>query len=299
MLETVTNAIVLEMEEFSDWVVGWMNQHLLNIIVIVLVAWLARRVAVDLIGRLLKHTVRPDTYPTKADREKRIKTLHSLASGVIRLLVYMVAGLLIVSEINPSYKNLLFTSAGLIGVALGFGAQSMIRDIVSGVFIIIENQYRIGDEISLIAGAGIGTVDGIVENITIRTTVLRDLNGNVHHMPNGNIGVTSNKTLGFSRMNENIIVAIETDLALLEDIIKKVGQDLVAKPEMEAMILEAPALISVKGFSEGGVIVRISAKTSPASQWKVRSEFYKRLKQAFEKNKIKLVGQTQASEDED
>lgn len=287
------------MEGFSDAAVKWLNEHVFSIILILLVAWLVRRLSVDFIGRLLKHTVRPDTYPTKADREKRIKTLHSLASGVIRLGVYVVAGIMIISEINPSYKNLLFTSAGLIGVALGFGAQSLIRDIVSGVFIIIENQYRIGDEISLTAGAGIGTVDGIVENITIRTTVLRDLSGNVHHMPNGNIGVTSNQTLGFSRMNENIIVAIETDLAQLEEVIKKVGQDLVARPEMEAMILEAPALISVKGFSEGGVIVRISAKTSPAAQWRVRSEFYKQLKKAFEKHKIKLVGQTESSEDED
>lgn len=299
MLESLANDLVVRMEEVAEWFSNWIQLHLINILIIVVGAWIFRRVSVELIGRLLKRTVRPSVYPTKSDREKRIKTLHSLANGIIRLAVYIIATVMIVSEINPSYKTILFTSAGLVGVALGFGAQSLIRDIVSGVFIIIENQYRIGDEISLAAGAGIGSVDGIVENITIRTTVLRDLNGNVHHMPNGNIGVTSNKTLGYSRMNENIVVAIETNLVKLESIIQEIGADLKVSPTLGALILEAPTMVSVKGFSEGGVIVRVSAKTTAASQWKVRSEFYKRLKKAFEKEKIKLAGQSQTSEDED
>lgn len=299
MLESLANDLVVRMEEVAEWFSNWVQLHLINILIIVVGAWIFRRVSVELIGRLLKRTVRPSVYPTKSDREKRIKTLHSLANGIIRLAVYIIATVMIVSEINPSYKTILFTSAGLVGVALGFGAQSLIRDIVSGVFIIIENQYRIGDEISLAAGAGIGSVDGIVENITIRTTVLRDLNGNVHHMPNGNIGVTSNKTLGYSRMNENIVVAIETNLVKLESIIQEIGADLKVSPTLGALILEAPTMVSVKGFSEGGVIVRVSAKTTAASQWKVRSEFYKRLKKAFEKEKIKLAGQSQTSEDED
>lgn len=299
MLQSITEDLVMRMEEFAQWLGDWMGAHLFNLVVILVGAFIVRRVSVEFINRLLKHTVRADTYPTRADREKRIKTLHSLASGVIRLVVYIVAGILIISEINPSYKTVLFTSAGLIGVALGFGAQSLIRDIVSGVFIITENQYRIGDEISLVGSAGIGTVDGIVENITIRTTVLRDLNGNVHHMPNGNIGVTSNKTLGFSRINENLVVALDTDLTKLDKIITQTGEELVAIPELGALILEPPSLVSVKGFSENGLTVRISAKTSPAAQWRIRSEFYKRLKKAFEKNNIKLAGQTVASDEED
>lgn len=299
MLETITENIVVELETFVDWVSRWSQEHLPNILLIIAGAWVFRRVAVELVTRLLKHTVRPDLYPTKSDREKRIKTLQGLASGVIRLMTYVVATILVVSDINPGYKTILFTSAGLIGVVLGFGAQSLIRDILSGIFIIVENQYRIGDEIRLSGGNGVNSVEGVVEDLTIRTTVLRDISGNVHHVPNGNIGLTSNKTLGFSRLNENLTVALDTDLKKLVRVVKEVGEELAADPDLQTKLLEKPTLASVKGFSENGLIVRILAKTTPGAQWKVRSEFYTHLKKAFEKNKIKLAGQSQASEQED
>lgn len=278
---------------------AWAGDHLLNILSILIIAWVARRVATDLTGRLIKRAVRPTVHPTKSDREKRIQTLHSLATGIIRLATYVIASILIIGEISPGAKTVVFTSAGLIGVALGFGAQNLIKDITSGIFIIIENQYRIGDEVTLTSGMGIGSVEGLVEDLSIRTTVLRDLSGNVHHLPNGNVGLTTNKTLGYSRMNENITVAINTDLEKLEKVIKQVGDELAAVPDLAEKILEKPYLASVKGYDEKGMIVRISAKTSPASQWKVRSEFYRRLKTALDKARIKLAGQTEATDTED
>lgn len=292
MLENMTDTLVLRMESFADAINAWLNAHLLDILIIVIGAWIVRRVATELTTRLLKHIVRPDVYPTKSDREKRIKTLGSLASGIIRLAVYIVAGLMIISEIRPDYKAILFTSAGLIGAVIGFGAQNLIKDLVSGIFIITENQYRIGDEITLMAGMGIGEVSGVVEDITIRTTVLRDLSGNVHHMPNGNIGVTTNKTLGYSRMNEDIIVAADTDLDKLAEVIKQVGKELSLIPELESKIIEPPYMASIKGLSGEGISVRVLAKTSPAAQWKTRSEFYRILKRDLDKSKIKLAGQS-------
>lgn len=278
MLENITDMIVLRMESFADSLDDWLHAHLLNILIILVGAWILRRVATELARRLLKHIVRPDVYPTKSDREKRIKTLSSLASGIIRLGVYLMAGLMIISEVRPDYKAILFTSAGLIGAVIGFGAQNLIKDLVSGIFIIIENQYRIGDEISLVGGAGVGEVSGVVEDITIRTTVLRDLSGNVHHMPNGNIGVTTNKTLGYSRMNEDIIVAADTDLDKLAKVIEEVGKELTKVSELENKVIEPPYMASIKGLSGEGISVRVLAKTSPAAQWKTRSEFYRKLK---------------------
>jgi moderate conductance mechanosensitive channel len=269
----------------------WIELHLLNIVIILVAAWILRRVANELADRVIKHIVRPDVYPTKSDREKRIKTLHNLANGVIRLAVYAIAGMLVVSELYPGARAAIFTSAGVVGVVVGFGAQNLIRDIVTGIFIITENQYRIGDEVTLIAGMGMGHIEGEVEDVTIRTTVLRDLSGDVHHVPNGNIGVTTNKTLGFSRMNEEIVVAFNTDLNKLEKVVKNVGEELAALPQMQSRIIEPPYLASVKGFSDDGITVRVLAKTSAASQWKTRSEFYRLLQKAFEKNRIKLVGQ--------
>jgi small-conductance mechanosensitive channel len=299
MLEETATNIAMGIETFGGWLGDWGRAHLVGIIAILVGAWIIRRVALEFTSRLLVHVVRPDVYPTKADREKRVRTLRSLLDGIIRIIVYVVAGILLISEINPAYRTAILTSAGLFSVILGFGAQSLIRDLVSGLFIIVENQYRIGDEVTLVAGAGIGTVDGIVEDVTIRTTVLRDLNGNVHHMPNGNIGVTTNKTLGYSRMNENILVALDTNLEKLEEVIKTVGKELTTVPDLGDTILEPPAMASVKGFGDDGIIVRVSAKTSPAAQWRVRSEFYKRLKTALDKSHIKLAGQTEASNDED
>jgi len=296
MLENITDMLVLRMESLADAIDVWLHAHLLNILIIVLGAWVVRRVGTELARRLLKHIVRPDVYPTKSDREKRIKTLSSLTSGVIRLAVYMIAGLMIISELRPDYKAILFTSAGLIGAVIGFGAQNLIKDLVSGIFIIMENQYRIGDEVSLVGSAGVGEVSGVVEDITIRTTVLRDLSGNVHHMPNGNIGVTTNKTLGYSRMNEDIIVAANTDIDKLARVIEKVGQDLARLPELENEVIEPPYMASVKGLSGEGVSVRVLAKTSPAAQWKIRSEFYKLLKKELDKNHIKLTGPSLSEE---
>jgi len=296
-MEPFTEMLVLRMEWVAEKTGAWLDGHLINIIVILLGAWILQRIANGLVHRLLKHVVRPDVYPTKTDREKRVRTLGSLARGTIRLILYSVTALLIVGELYPEGRTALFTSAGVLGVVIGFGAQNLIKDIVTGLFIITENQYRIGDEVTLIAAMGLGKIEGQVEDLTIRTTVLRDLSGNVHHIPNGNIGVTTNKTLGFSRMNEEIVVAFDTDLAKLEKVIKKVGEDMQAMPDMQNRIIEPPYLASVKGFSDDGVAVRVLAKTNAAAQWKTRSEFYRLLQKAFEKNHIKLVGQTDPDTD--
>lgn len=291
MLEIVTNEIVLRMDWFAEKLSNWSRAHLLNVVLILIGAWVVRRVSSNLLERLLKHVVRPEVYPTKSDREKRVQTLYSLGNGILRIAIYTVTFILLIGEIKPGSTTLLFTSAGVFGVIVGFGAQSLIKDLVTGIFIITENQYRIGDEVKLVAGAGLGSIDGTVEDVTIRTTILRDLSGNVHHVPNGNIGVTSNKTLGYSRMNEIIVVAFDTDLDKLEKVIKQVGKELSELEGIGNKILDPPYMASVNGFTDNGVAVRILAKTSAAAQWKIRSEFFRLLQKAFEDYDIKLVGQ--------
>lgn len=293
--EELVKKLLDSLESIGQHLQQWFSAHSVNIIAILLGAYIIRRFGIEVLNRLLKHTVRPDIYPSKADRDKRIKTLNSLISAGMRVSVYIIAGILIIGEINPSYTTALFASAGLITVALGFGAQSLIRDFASGIFIITENQYRIGDEVMLTAGAGIGTVSGIVEDLTIRTTVLRDLDGNVHHMPNGNISVTTNKTLGYSRLNEDVTVAIDTKLDRLEHVINHVGEQVASLPELEHKVLQAPYMASVKAISNEGLVVKILAKTAPADQWLVRSEFFKRLPKAFADSDILWPSQAKPS----
>lgn len=283
-------------EWFVEKMQTWASDHLINVVIILIGSWVFRHVANDLINRILHHLVRPDVYPTKNDREKRIRTLGSLARGVIRLGVYLVATLLIIGELYPGARTTLFTSAGVLGAIIGFGAQSLIKDLTTGIFIISENQYRIGDEVTLGAGMGLGQIDGTVEDLTIRTTVLRDMSGNVHHVPNGNIGVTTNKTLGYSQLNEEIVVHFDTDMDKLADVIQNVGEEMQALPQMQSRIIRAPHLDGVKGFTEKGIAVRILARTNAAAQWKTRSEFYRLLQKALAKNNIKVVGQTEHKE---
>jgi moderate conductance mechanosensitive channel len=282
MLEIVTTNLVIQLEKIAELLGQWLSDHLINIIVILIGAWIVRHFSSKLIGSLLRHTVRPDLYPTKADREKRIKTLNSLVGAAVRVGVYIIAALLIVGEINPGYTTALFASAGLIGVAIGFGAKDIVNDFMSGIFVIMENQYRVGDVVSA------GGVSGIVEDITIRTTVLRDLDGHVHHIPNGSIGVTTNMTIGYSQVNEDILVGYDADLDQVEHIINHVGEEMAADPEFQYKITEPPKVMRVDGFGDNGIVIKVVGKTVSGEQWAVKGELYKRLKPAFDKHHIEI-----------
>lgn len=176
------------LERLRHTTVNWFSAHTFNVLVILFGAWLVRKFGAELISRILQQTIRSDLYPTQEDREKRLKTLDSLVGAFMRIAVYIVAAIMIVSELGLDTAPLL-ASAGVLGVALGFGAQSMVKDFTTGVFIIAENQYRVGDTV------GIGDVVGTVELITLRTTILRDDKGYVHHVPNGTITVTTNRSM--------------------------------------------------------------------------------------------------------
>ena len=201
----------------------------------------------------------------------------------MRIAVYIVAAIFIIGEINPSYTTALFTSAGLIGLGVGVGAQSLIKDLVNGIFIITENQYRVGDIIE-IAG-----VSGVVEALSIRTTTLRDLDGQLHHVPNGIITTTTNMTIGYSLINEDIVVDFQTDMHQLEHIINHVGEELAASPEFKLIVVEAPHFERIDKFGDTGMVVKILGKTTPSEQWHVKGELYKRLQAAFKKADITVA----------
>lgn len=281
MWETLITDLNTSAENLGKLAVTWLALHLLNIIIILIGARIIRVVATRAISKLIHKTVRHDLFPTEADRKKRIETLDSLVSASVRMIVWLVAGMMIVNELGVDTGPLL-ASAGIVGIALGFGAQSFIKDFVSGVFIIVENQYRVGDIIQ------INDIDGVVEAITIRTTVLRDLDGNLHHVPNGSIVVTTNKTMDYGRINEDIIVGFDTDIEQLEHIINHTGAQLAAVAEFKDDIMDPPHFARVTGFNERGMSVKILGKTTPGEQWRIKGELYKRLKKSFDKHNIEL-----------
>ena len=285
MLEEFLVSLIPQLLHVGTLLGDWLNDHLVNILAILAGAWIVRRFGAKFIARILKYTVRNDLYPNKADREKRMKTLNTLASAIMRVGVYIVVAILIIGEINPSYTTALFASAGLIGVALGFGAKDLINDFMSGIFIITENQYRVGDVIE------IGGVSGVVEDITIRTTVLRDLAGDVHHIPNGTIKLTTNMTLGFSGIDENVVVGYDTDIDRLKHLINHLGEQMAADAEFQKKIIEPIRFLRVDGFGDNGIIIKIVGKTASGEQWLIKGELYERLYKALKQHKIDIPSQ--------
>ncbi|GAC1391685.1 MAG: hypothetical protein NVSMB46_05100 [Candidatus Saccharimonadales bacterium] len=274
--------LVLAISSFFALLGIWVNRHGINIVAICIGAYIIRRFGAKIIIQLLRHTVRVDLYPTKIEREKRLRTLNGLISACVGVGVYILAIIFIIGEINPTYTTALFASAGLIGLGLGVGAQSLIKDFLNGIFIILENQYRLGDIVR------INAIDGVVEAITIRTTIVRDLDGTLHHIPNGSITMTANKTSGYSSINEDITVARTTDLQRLEHIINHVGEGVAADAAFKNKIILAPHVTLIKGFDKNGIVVKITGTTAPSEQWLIKSELYKRLKVAFENNNIEI-----------
>jgi small conductance mechanosensitive channel len=284
MLEQVGQQISESWSEVWAVMAQWFLAHALNIVVILVLGWVARVLLTKLVRNIVKQTVRHDLFPSETDRKKRLQTLDGLVGTIVKIVVWVVVVVMLINELGINTGPLI-ASAGIIGIVVGFGAQTLIKDFTSGLFIIAENQYRVGDTIE------INDITGVVEQITIRTTVLRDINGYLHHIPNGSIEVTTNMTMDYAKLHENITVDTDTDIEQLEHVINHVGEQLAAKPELHKLIVEAPKFVRVTGFNNEGLGVKIIGKTTPGDQWKVQGEFYKQLKKAFEKHHIKVPRQ--------
>jgi small conductance mechanosensitive channel len=188
---------------------------------------------------------------------------------------------MILSELQIDIAPIL-AGAGVVGIAIGFGAQSLVKDLVAGLFIIIENQYRVGDVVR------IADVAGIVESINLIKTVLRDLDGVVHIVLNGEIRVASNFTKDWSRVNLNVSVAYGEDLDHVISVINRVGKELAEDPEWAPLILKAPQVLRVDNLGDSGVEIKILGDTKPIRQWDVMGELRRRLKNAFDKEGIEI-----------
>lgn len=265
----------------------WFKDHGINILIIIFGAWIFRHVAFLAIHGVMQRAVRSH-FGNEADRKKRLATLEGLIDAVLKIGTISVAILMIISELGINTAPIL-ASAGVVGIALGIGAQSLIKDFMSGFFIIAENQYRVGDVVEISTMVGNVKISGTVQAITVRTTIIRDMDGMLHHIPNGSIIVASNKTFGLGRVNEDIIVDPDTDLNKLEHVVKIVGEKMAAEEAFEKKIKKAPTVGQIVGYNDRGIIVKIIADTQPGSQWEVKSEFYKRLRPELKKNKINVL----------
>ena len=266
------------LDSFISNLIPWLSSQGLKIVLIIIIAFLINRFGSKIIEKAIKKGVKDGTaYAT----EKRQKTLTRIFSAALRIIVWLIAIMMILPIFGIDVGPIL-AGAGVLGVALGFGAQYMIRDFLAGLFIIIENQYRVGDVM-----CADGTC-GSVEDITLRKTVLRDLDGVVHHVPNGEIKKASNLSKGFARVNLNIGVSYGADLEKVIKIVNKTGNELAKDPAWNESITRPPQFLRVDDFGDSAVVVKILGETKPLKQWDVTGELRKRIKVAFDKEGIEI-----------
>lgn len=260
----------------------WFLSHGLKIVLILVGAWLINRFAKIFISKLIEKLI-TKTYRIRDGQaqEKRAKTLEGVLGSALSMIIWIMAGLMIISEFGVNIGPLL-AIAGVVGIALGFGGQYLIRDLIAGLFIILEDQYRVGD-VACVADAC-----GLVEDINLRRTILRDLDGIVHHIPNGEVKKASNLSKQFSRVNLNIGIAYNSNLEKVIKVVNKVGQELAKDPQWKKDILKPPQFLRVDDFADSAIIIKILGDTKPLRQWGVTGELRKRLKIAFDKEGIEI-----------
>lgn len=223
-----------------------------------------------------------DEDPThQTEVEKRARTLGRIINNFALIVVIGVTAMMVLSEFGINIIPII-TGAGIAGLAVGFGAQNLIRDMISGFFLILEDQIRVGD-VAVINGTG-----GLVEAINLRTTVLRDLEGVVHIFPNGEIKQVSNRTKEWSRYVIDVGVAYKEDVDQVMQVLREIGEGLVQDTAYGPLILEPLEILGVDDFGDSQVTIKIAIKTLPLKQWEVGRELRRRIKNTFDERGIEI-----------
>lgn len=272
------------MEEQSTLESIWefTETNLLVPVIAITVAMIAQKLVNRFIGKIVEKAVRREQFKSERDEKAREDTLKSILSTTATVFIWAVTLMIVLGQFNIDLGPLI-ASAGIVGLAVGFGAQSLVKDVVNGTFILLENQYRVGDVIEINK-----QVSGVVESLSMRVTVLRDLDGMQHYIPNGEITLATNMTMEYSGINLNIGVGYDTNLEKLEKVVNQVGEDLANDEDFKGAILEQPKFLRVDNFGDSAIDIKITGTTQPMKQWRVTGELRKRLKIAFDKNDIEI-----------
>lgn len=253
-------------------------------------------IAIALVLVRVAHVIVRQTLTSLLDREvaegtaqelsavevrKRIDTLDALVTNVIRAFILLIALVMILGELNLNIGPAI-AGLGVVGIAVGFGAQSLVRDYFNGALILLENQFGIGDVVE-IAG-----VSGSVEAMSLRKTTLRDLQGAVHIVPNGEIRVATNRTRVWARIVEDVQVAYDSDVDLVVRTVNEVGQTMYEDPEWRRRLMEPPSVLRVQSFGESGIAIRVLGMVRAGEQWAAAGELRKRVLAAFAAHGIEI-----------
>ncbi len=270
------------LENIIDWLLSeglqWIITSGLKILLIIILMLISLRIA-----RIFSKKIFSVFQKEESDIEsqKRIDTLSSVLRYIITITIVSLSLVIILSELSVQIGPIL-AAAGVLGLAVGFGAQGLVQDLISGFFILFEDQIRVGDVVQ-VSGKG-----GLVEKINLRMTILRDLAGNVHYIRNGQINLVTNMTKGYSRYVFDIGVAYREDIDQVIQVMKEVDEDLRNDPEYGNDILEPLEVLGLDQFADSAIIIKARTTTKPIQQWRVAREFNRRLKKRFDKENIEI-----------
>jgi small conductance mechanosensitive channel len=261
-------------------IADWFFRSGLRILLVIVLAYAVMRI-VAVVVRRFEHEISQGTGLDVLERAKRARTLGGLIQNVVTALVLTVALLMILRELRLDIMPLL-TGAGIAGVALGFGAQTLVRDIISGFFLILENQVRVGD------AARVNNVTGLVEAINLRTLVLRDFDGTVHIVPAGEIRMLDNLSMDYAYAVVDVPVAYGQDTDRVVQVLKDVGDRLREDHAFQPHVLGPLEVSGIESLGEVNVIIRSRMKTVPLKQFDVARELRRRVKMTFEREGIQI-----------
>lgn len=282
---------LLNSSRFDEWMtehgLGWLvSERMVETVSIVIgavIVYYFGRIFITWAIRYAIHSTAKHRSWHRKDIEKRENTLTQLIRSFWRITIIAYIAAMVASKLFYFDLSPLFASAGIIGVALGFGAQSLVKDFLAGIFIIAENQYRVGDVVDVMGASG------TVERVGTRSTVLRDADGNVHYLPNGSIQHVINKTMGYSMSRFTLQLDPSSDISRAADIINETGQQLSKEKSWDKKIIEPPKFVSVGDITGRSVELIVAGKVQPSDQWAVTSEMRRRLLKEFEKQEIELA----------
>ena len=283
LLFFIASRFGIDIQPAINAVTEWLGEHGIIILVIILLAYLLNKLSSltipIFINRFMK--IRGKSKKEKTEVEKRASTLRGFTTNAIMILIILLALFMILSEIGIDIGPLL-AGAGVAGIAIGFGAQKLISDIVNGLFIILEDYYAKGDVIK------VANISGAVEDINIRRTILRDLDGVVHIVPNSEISVASNFTKNWARVNLNVSISYRDDINKATEVINSVCSKLAAEKYYRPMIISPPQTIRVDKLGDSGIEIKVMGDVKPMTQWEITGELRKRIKIAFDEAGIDI-----------
>ena len=278
MEESTENANMLSGGFIQKFLDNWID------IAIIIGALLVLVVIVSIVRRRLRRFFEKKIPEDKMLMRKRTLTFNSVISNLIIVIAFIAAALIIAEQLGISVTPLL-AGAGVAGIVIGFGAQSLIRDLINGVFILLEQWYQVDDVVS------VGDVTGSVERFNLRTTVIRDIEGTVHYIPNGEITVLGNRTHLWSRAVVEVGVHYNEDTSRIVEVLEEIFDEIMADKKYKKMILERPSILGDDGISELGdsaIIFKLICKVKPGEQWNIARQLRKRIKDKFDEVGIEI-----------